>query len=143
MRIQHTREKIVKALLIGTVTLTTGTFNLQPATAQFNRSTFRETSRELNLSRSQMREVAGILRSFNSEIKDILTPEQFEELKSAKEQQQSNPQGHNLQNLHEELNLTDTQSADLFKARKVMTLELQEVLAPEQIEKIMENVAFK
>ncbi len=142
MQIQLTRKRIVNTLLIGTIVLGIGSLNIQPAEAQLSRSAFRETARELNLSRSQMREVAGIMRNFRSEIAEILTPEQFELLQSAREQQQSQTQIQNPQELQEELNLTDTQSEQLAVVREKMVVELQEVLAPNQLERIMEMTVF-
>ena len=60
MKFQLICKRIVNTLLMGTLVLGLGSFNLQPATAQLDRSTFREIAQELNLSRSQMREVGGI-----------------------------------------------------------------------------------
>ena len=138
MQFQLARKRIVNALLIGTLALGLGSFNIQPAAAQFSRSTFLETARELNLSRSQMREVAGIMRNLNSEIEEILTPEQFELIQSAREQQQTQ----NPEELKEALNLTDTQSAQLAVVREETVADLQAVLTPEQIEGIMEMTTF-
>ncbi|NEQ55593.1 MAG: hypothetical protein F6K11_36695 [Leptolyngbya sp. SIO3F4] len=138
MSIQLTRKRIVNALLMVTLTMGLGSLTIQPATAQIDRSTFREVAEELNLSRSQMRSVAGIMRDLNSDIEDILTDEQFELLKSTREQEQTQ----NPQELQEALNLTDTQSAQLSVVREEMSLELQEVLTPEQLEGIMELTAF-
>ncbi|MEO1352442.1 MAG: hypothetical protein AAFW84_27195 [Cyanobacteria bacterium J06635_15] len=138
MELQLTRKRIVNTLLIGTLTLGLGSFNIQPAAAQLNRSAFREMAEELDLSRSQMREVAGIMRGLNSEIEEILTPEQFELLQSVREQQQAQAP----QQLQEELNLTDTQSAEIAVARRETVGKLQGVLTPEQLERIMEMTAF-
>lgn len=140
MQIQLTRKRIVNALLMATLALGLGSFNSQPAAAQIDRSAFREMAEELDLSRAQMREVAGIMRSLNSDIEEILTPEQIELLQAAREQQQS--QAQNPQELQEELNLTDTQSAQLAEVKEETVVELQSVLTPEQLEGIMEMTAF-
>ncbi|MEO0802110.1 MAG: hypothetical protein AAFY57_07540 [Cyanobacteria bacterium J06642_2] len=124
------------------MSLAIGGIHIPPASAQVSRSDFRETARELNLSRSQMREIAGIMRSFNSEIEEILTPEQFELLQSTRKQQRSQPQTQDPQELQEELNLTDSQSGQLAEAREDMIVELEAVLAPYQLEGIMEKTAF-
>ncbi|EKU99921.1 hypothetical protein Lepto7375DRAFT_2007 [Leptolyngbya sp. PCC 7375] len=138
MQFQITRKRIVNTLLIGTLALGLGSFNSQPATAQLDRSTFREVAQELDLSRSQMRQVGGIMRDLNSELEEILTPEQLETLQSAREQQESQ----DPQELQEALNLTDTQSEQLAVAHAETVAELQEVLTPEQLEGIMEVTAF-
>lgn len=142
MQIQLTRKQIINTFLIGTMSLAIGGIHIPPASAQVSRSDFRETARELNLSRSQMREIAGIMRSFNSEIEEILTPEQFELLQSTRKQQRSQPQTQDPQELQEELNLTDSQSGQLAEAREDMIVELEAVLAPYQLEGIMEKTAF-
>lgn len=146
MQIQRTRKRIVNTLLIGTLALGVGSLSIQPATAQLSRSAFRETARELNLSRAQMQDVAGIMRSFSSEIEEILTPEQFEILQSVREQKQSQPQSQpqeqNPEELRDTMNLTDTQSTQIATAREEMVTGLQEVLTPEQIEGLMEKTGF-
>ncbi|MEL7356707.1 MAG: hypothetical protein AAFN40_09105 [Cyanobacteria bacterium J06560_6] len=142
MQIQLTRKRIVNTLLIGTLALGIGSLTIQPATAQLSRSAFRETARELNLSRSQMQDVAGIMRGFSSEIQEIFTPEQLELLQSAREQQQSQTPAQDPQELREALNLTDTQSAQLAVVREEMVVDLQSVLKPYQLEGIMEMTAF-
>ncbi|MDV3347293.1 hypothetical protein QGP82_01175 [Leptothoe sp. LEGE 181152] len=138
MQFQITRKRIVNTVLIGTLALGLGNFNGQPATAQLDRSTFREVAQELDLSRSQMRQVGGIMRDLNSELEEILTPGQLETLQSAREQQESQ----DPQDLQEALNLTDTQSEQLAVAHAETVAELQEVLTPEQLEGIMEVTAF-
>ncbi|NEZ56347.1 hypothetical protein [Adonisia turfae] len=138
MQFQITRKRIVNTVLIGTLALGLGNFNGQPATAQLDRSTFREVAQELDLSRSQMRQVGGIMRDLNSELEEILTPGQLETLQSAREQQESQ----DPQELQEALNLTDTQSEQLAVAHAETVAELQEVLTPEQLEGIMEVTAF-
>ena len=101
MQIQFTRKRIVNTLLVGIMALAMGSFHVQPAAAQLSRSAFRETARELNISRSQMRAVAGIMQNSKSEIEEILTPEQFEQMQSLREQQQSQPQTRSPQELQE------------------------------------------
>ena len=128
MPIQFTRKGVFSLLLVGTLALGIGSFNLQPADAQLSRSTFRATARELNLSRSQMRKVAGVMRSFKSDLEDILTPEQFELLQSAPQQQSPTQK----QELKEVLALTDTQSSQLASAREDMVEGLQGILSPSQ-----------
>ncbi|MEL7070108.1 MAG: hypothetical protein AAGN15_15835 [Cyanobacteria bacterium J06581_3] len=142
MQIQLTRKRIVNTLLIGTLALGIGSLTIQPAIAQPSRSAFREAARELNLSRSQMQDVAGIMRGFSSEIQEVFTPEQLELLQSAREQQQSQTPAQDPQELREALNLTDTQSAQLAVVREEMVVELQSVLEPYQLEGIMELTAF-
>jgi len=142
MQIQLTRKRIINTLLIGTMTLTIASLNIQPAQAQLNRSAFREMSRELNLSRSEMREIAGIMRNFKSEVQEILTPEQFEQLQSAREQQPSQPPTQDPQEVQEALNLTDDQLTQLAEIREEMVVALQAVLTPEQLERMMETIAL-
>ena len=134
MQLQLARKRIINTLLIGTLALGVGSFNSQPAAAQLNRDNFREVAEELNLSRSQMRDVGGIMRDLNSEVENILTPEQFQLLQATREQQQSQ----NPQELQAALNLTDTQSEQLATVREETVVELQSVLTPDQIEKMME-----
>lgn len=140
MQLQLTRNRIVNTLLIGTLVLGIGGVTIQPAAAQVDRNAFREVAQELNLSRSQMREVGGIMQNVNSEVQEILTPEQSEMLQSAREQQQT--QAQDPEELREALNLTDTQSAQLSVVRDETVTELQEILTPEQLEAIMEMTAF-
>lgn len=138
MNFQLTRKRIVNTLLVGTLALGIGSFNLQPAAAQMDRSAFREVAEELNLSRSQMRQVGGIMRGVNSELEEILTPEQIELIQATRAQQQSQ----DPQELQAALNLTDTQTAQLAVVREETVVELQEVLTPEQLEGIMEMTVF-
>lgn len=140
MKIQFTRKQIVSILLIGTMALGFGSLNIQPTAAQFSRSTFVKTARELNLSRSEMRKVAGVMRGFRAEIQDILTPEQYEALKTKRKQQKPHQ---SPQKLKEELDLTDRQSVQIATARQDMITGLQGILAPNQITKIMEVTGFK
>ena len=142
MQIQLTQKRIVNTLLMGTLALGLGSFHIQPASAQLSRSAFREIAEELDLSRSQTREVAGVMRNFNSEIEEILTSDQFDLLQSTREQQQSQTQTQDPQELREAINLTDTQSAQLAAAREEMVVGLQEVLTPDQVERIIEMTAF-
>lgn len=138
MKFQFTQKRIVNTVLVGTLALGLGRFSIQPASAQMDRSAFREIAQELDLSRSQMREVGGIMRGLNSEIEEILTPEQLELLQAAREQQQSQ----DPQEFQEALNLTDTQSEQLTAVREETVVELEAVLTPEQLEGIMEMTAF-
>lgn len=131
---------VTNTLLVGTLVLGIGSLGVQPAQAQMSRSAFRETARELNLSRSQMQSVAGIMRDFSDEIQDILTPEQFELLQSTREQQASQPEDTEV--LKEALALTQTQSTQLAVVREEMVTGLKEVLEPYQLEGIMEMTAF-
>ncbi|MEO1523267.1 MAG: hypothetical protein AAFU78_21175 [Cyanobacteria bacterium J06633_2] len=142
MQTQLTRKRIINTLLIGTIALGIGSLTIQPAEAQLSRSSFREMARELDLSRSQMRDVAGIMRDFRSEIEDILTPEQFDLLQSTREERQSQTQTQNRQEFRDDLDLTDTQSAQLADVRQEMVDDLQEILEPDQLERIMEMTAF-
>ncbi|MEO1391659.1 MAG: hypothetical protein AAFV90_01960 [Cyanobacteria bacterium J06634_5] len=131
---------VTNTLLVGMLVLGIGSLGVQPAQAQMSRSAFRETARELNLSRSQMQSVAGIMRDFSDEIQDILTPEQFELLQSTREQQASQPEDTEV--LKEALALTQTQSTQLAVVREEMVTGLKEVLEPYQLEGIMEMTAF-
>lgn len=140
MQLQLTRKRIINPLLIGTLALGLGSFYSRPAIAQLDRSAFRELAEELDLSRSQMLEVGGIMRSFNSELEDILTSEQLEVLQSAREQQQSETQ--DPEDIQEALNLTDTQSEQIAVVREEAVDDLESVLTPEQIEGLMEMTAF-
>ena len=144
MQFQLTRQRLVSTVLIGTLALAVGSFYSQPAAAQLSRSAFREAARELNLSRSQMRDVAGIMRSFSAEVQDILTPEQFEQLQAVREQQQeqSSAQAPDPQELREDLNLTEAQAEQIAATRTETVAELQEILTPEQISGMMEMVGF-
>ncbi len=135
---QFTRRQIFNTLLIGTLAVGIGSFNLQPSDAQLNRSNFRQTARELDLSRSQMRQVAGIVRSFKSDIKDILTPEQFERFRSAQKQQSKIQR----QELKELLALSDTQAAQLASAREEMIADLEGVLTPSQFTRIVSRMGL-
>ncbi|MEB3213238.1 MAG: hypothetical protein VKL39_17945 [Leptolyngbyaceae bacterium] len=140
MKLQFTRKQIIKPLAIGTMILGIGSFNLQPAAAQVDRNAMREMAEELDLSRSQMRQLAGVMRSFRSEIEDILTSEQLELLQAAREELQSQTQAQiqNAQELKEALDLTEEQTEQLAEARRELVDELQNVLTSEQIESLLE-----
>lgn len=138
MPTQFTRQRIFSLLLTGTMLLGVGSVYMEPAAAQFNRSAFRQTARELNLSRSEMFKIAGIMRGFRSEMKDILTPDQYELLQSTRKQE-SKPQP---EEIREELALTDIQSEQLASAREDMVAELQEVLTPSQFTRMMEKLSL-
>jgi len=140
MEIQFTRKQIIKPLIIGTMVLGIGSFNVQPAAAQVDPSVMREMAEELELSRSQMRQLAGIMRGLRSEIEDILTSEQLELLQAAREEMQSQaqPQIQNAQELKEKLDLTEEQTEQLAEVRNEIVDELLGVLTPEQIEGILE-----
>ena len=133
---QLTRKGIVNALLVGTLALGIGSF-AQPASAQLDRGSFRELASELDLSRSQMREVGGIMRSLNSDVKDILTSDQFELLKSSREDESDDPQ-----EMWESLDLTDTQAEQLAVVRRDTVVELREILTPDQLRGILEATAL-
>lgn len=135
MQFRLTRKQIINAFLL--VALGIGSLSIQPAAAQVSRSAFRETAEELGLSRSQMREVGGIMRSLNSEVEDILTTEQFELIKAAREEQNQDPQA-----LQEDLNLTDSQAEQLALARRETVVELRQVLTPTQLQGIMDMAGF-
>ncbi|MGK7890162.1 MAG: hypothetical protein AB4042_12575 [Leptolyngbyaceae cyanobacterium] len=140
MQIQFTPKQIISPLVIGTMILGIGSFTVQPATAQVSRQAMREMAEEMDLSRSQMRQLAGVMRGFRSEVEDILTSEQLELLQAEREEMQSQmqPQAHNAQALTEELDLTEEQAKQIVEAREAMVNELQDILNPEQIESILE-----
>ena len=140
MHLQLTQKRIVSTVLIGTMAVTIGSIHAQPAAAQLDRNTFREAASELGLSRSQTRDVAGIVRGFNDELQEILTPEQLEILQSAREDQQSQPQ--DLQALQASLNLTETQTEQISTARASLDEELREILTPEQLAGLIEIAGF-
>lgn len=142
MQLQLTRKGIANIALVGAIAMTVSVLQSQPASAQLNRSNFREVASELNLSRSQMREVGGIMRNFNTELQDILTEEQYELLQASRESQASGSEAQDPQALRDSLNLTDTQSEQLATARGSMMTELQAVLTPEQIAGMMEMAGF-
>lgn len=138
MPIQFTRRRLFNLLLIGTLALGIGSFNIQPAAAQLNRSTFLKTARELDLSRSQMRKVARIMRGFQSDMKDILTSEQLELLQSERQQRSQTQR----EELREALDLTDTQSEQLASARQEMVAKLEGVLTPNQVTGMIQRLGF-
>lgn len=133
---QITQKRLVNIVLIGTLGL--GSFQIQPAAAQVDRSAFREVAEELDLSRSQMRQVGGIMRGLNSDVEDILTTEQFDLLRSTREQGGVQDR----QELQAALDLTDAQALQLAAVREETVAELQSVLTTEQLEKIMEMTVF-
>lgn len=143
MPFQLTRKRIANTVLIGTLILGIGSINMRPAIAQMSRSEFRDLAQELDLSRSQMRSVAGTMRGFKSDVEDILTPEQLDLLQAAQDQSQGEEQqAQDPQDVQNALNLTDAQSTQIETAREDMVTELQEFLTPEQIEQIVELMTF-
>ncbi len=142
MKFQPTQKRIVNTLLIGAVAITIASLQVQPANAQMSRSAFREAARELDLNRSQMREIGGIMKNSKSELQAILTPEQFELLQSARQQAQTQAQARNPEQFKSALGLTDIQAAQLAALHEGMIVQLQEILTPDQLEGIMELTAF-
>ena len=141
MQIRLTRSVFSNLLLIGTLALSIGSLYAQPAAAQLNRSNFRELAEELDLSRSQMREIGGIMRGFNAELQEILTAEQYESLQAARAQQ-ADADGRDPEALKASLNLTDEQSSQIASARTELVAGLEDVLTPEQIERMIEIAGF-
>ena len=141
MRIRLTRNVLRNTLLIGALAVSIGSIYAQPAAAQMNRSNFRELADELDLSRSQMREIGGIMRGFNAELQEILTDEQYEVLQAA-QAEQADAEDRDPEALKASLNLTEEQSRQIASARTEVVTDLQEVLTPEQIERMMEIAGF-
>lgn len=91
----------------------------------------REAVRALNLSRSQMREMRSVMQSYQSDIQNILTSEQIEQLEDL--QEQARDQGDAPVDLAAELNLTTDQATQLEALQTDMASEFQEILSAEQL----------
>lgn len=97
--------------------------------------------RELGLSRSQMRQLRGMMQDYQAELEDILTPEQLEEMQSLREAAQ---QGSSVsaEDALAELDLSEDQATQLEQTRASLRQDLAGVLTPAQLEKLEEMGRF-
>lgn len=99
---------------------------------------------ELNLNRSQMRQLRDITQGYHAELADILTAEQLAEMQALREAAQANgPSGSpSAEELIAELHLSEDQVDQLTQARESLEQDLTAVLSPEQMEKLREIQGF-
>jgi hypothetical protein len=100
-----------------------------PAQSQVNR----EAIRSLNLSRSQMRQMRGVMQGYQSELGEILTPEQQRQLEDLQAERQNQPTPASPPDLAAELNLSVEQASQLETLRTSMGEDLRAILSEEQI----------
>ncbi|MEO1145373.1 MAG: hypothetical protein AAFY26_07230 [Cyanobacteria bacterium J06638_22] len=105
-----------------------------PAQSQVNR----EAIRSLGLSRSQMQEMRGVMQGYQSELEDILTSEQQQQLDDLQEEMQGSSATGNRPDLFSELNLSDDQASQLEILQVDMAADLGEILSDEQLERAQE-----
>jgi Spy/CpxP family protein refolding chaperone len=99
---------------------------------------------ELNLNRSQMRQLRDITQGYQAELADILTAEQLAEMQALREAAQANGQSGSpsAEALIAELNLSEDQVDQLTQARESLEQDLTAVLSPEQMDKLREIQGF-
>lgn len=98
----------------------------------------REALRSLNLSRSQMRQLRGVMQSYQSSFDGILTSSQKQRLEDLQAQQRNQSGAGNPADLVDQLNLTEAQSTELASLQESMAEELQGILTPEQLQQARE-----
>ncbi|MEM6433170.1 MAG: hypothetical protein AAF773_04815, partial [Cyanobacteria bacterium P01_D01_bin.115] len=94
----------------------------------------REAIRSLNLSRSQMQELRGVMQGYQSELEDILTSEQQQQLADLKEDMQDESATDDPPDLVTELDLSADQASQLDSLQVDMTDAVQGILSAEQFE---------
>ncbi|MEL6400252.1 MAG: hypothetical protein AAFR26_14465 [Cyanobacteria bacterium J06626_4] len=94
----------------------------------------REAIRSLNLSRSQMQELRGVMQGYQSELEDILTSEQQQQLADLKEEMQDESATDDRPDLVTELDLSSDQASQLDSLQTDMTAAVQGILSAEQFE---------
>lgn len=104
-----------------------------PAQSQVDR----EAIRSLNLSRSQMQQLRGVMQGYQSELDDILTSEQEQQLEDLKAEVQSGS-SEAPSNLFAELDLTADQASELEALQTDMAADLADILSAEQLEQAEE-----
>ncbi len=105
-----------------------------PAQSQVNR----EAMRSLNLSWSQMREMRGVMQGYQSELEDILTPEQQQQLEDLQAEMRDQPTTDSRPDLVSELALSEDQASQLETLQEGMAEDLGEILSEEQLEQAQE-----
>ena len=98
----------------------------------------REAIRELNLSRSQMRELCNVMRSYQSEMQGILTAEQLEQLEDLQAERKESPDTDESVDLAAELNLSEEQTSQFEALQEDIAAEFQTILSAEQLEQAEE-----
>ena len=94
----------------------------------------REAIRSLNLGRSQMQELRGVMQGYQSELEDILTSEQQQQLADLKEDMQDESATDDRPDLVTELDLSADQASQLDSLQVDMTAAVQGILSAEQFE---------
>lgn len=97
----------------------------------------REAMRSLNLSRSQMQQLRGVMQGYQSELGSILTADQEEQLEDLKAEVQSGS-ADVPSDLFAELDLSADQASELATLQTDMATELSGILSAEQLEQARE-----
>lgn len=104
-----------------------------PAQSQVDR----EVIRSLNLSRSQMQQLRGVMQGYQSELGDILTSEQQQQLEDLKAEVQSGSSDA-PSDPFTELDLSADQASELETLQADMAADLEDILSTEQLEQAEE-----
>ncbi|WP_017296830.1 hypothetical protein [Nodosilinea nodulosa] len=94
----------------------------------------REALRSLNLSRSQMRQLRGVMQNYQSSLNGILTASQKQQLEDLQAQQRNQSGAGNPADLISQLDLTEAQSSQLASLQENMAQELRGILTSEQLQ---------
>ena len=98
----------------------------------------RETVRSLNLSRPQMQQLRGLMQGYKSELEDILTSEQQQQLEDLQAAVQDGAAADARPDLLTELNLSTDQASELTALQADIAAELTDILSAEQLEQAQE-----
>jgi Spy/CpxP family protein refolding chaperone len=132
--IRATSKLLIIGLSISAMVLVTPQLAMgQPAGAPS-----REALRSLNLSRSQMRQLRGVMQNYQSSFNNILTSSQKQQLEDLQAEQGNQAGAGNPDDLINQLNLTEAQSSQLATLQENMAGELQGILTPEQLQQAQE-----
>lgn len=136
-----------QAIRVGLVTVGTGVLLLPSAQLVQAQPDPAAVRRELDLNMSQMRQLRNIMQDYQAELEDILTPEQLEEMQDLREAARqegaaSESNQPSREDIIAELDLSDDQIEQLTEVRESMEEDLEDVLSPQQLEKLEEMGGF-
>lgn len=130
--VRTTSKVLLVGVGVGTLLIATPRLALsQPAGVN------REMIQSLNLSRSQMQQLRGVMQGYQSELDDILTSEQQQQLEDLQAEMQ-NESSEDRPDLFAELDISADQASDLEALQADMAADLEDILSPEQFEQAQE-----
>lgn len=91
---------------------------------------------DLNLSRTQIQQMRSLMEDYQSSFEAVLTDAQLAELEELRADQMGQRGGGDPQDLLAQLDLSDTQEAELSTLREVMMAEFEDIFTAEQLEQL-------